>query len=150
MLFYIRFDIRFEVEYFDLYSSLFCFVYYLTLVTEVCYLLWQWMNECIHVVALYSNIQSRNLICKASTCEDLPKLLSHESFILKCNPKVLISRDLMRAPRKIYKPPNNTLERGMDVVSKLLLMTSQKTWRTKPGARNLLQCSVLQWKRGSW
>ena len=25
-----RFDIRFEVEYFDLESSLFCFVYYLT------------------------------------------------------------------------------------------------------------------------
>ena len=29
-------------------------------------------------------------------------------------------------------------------VSKLLLMMSQKTWRTRPGARNLLQCSVLQ------
>ena len=33
MLFYICFDIRFEVEYFNLESSLFCFVYYLTKVS---------------------------------------------------------------------------------------------------------------------
>ena len=29
------------------------------------------------------------------------------------------------------------------VMSELLLMTSHKTWRTKPGARNLSECSVL-------
>ena len=33
MLFYICFDIRFKVQYFNLELSLFCFVYYLTKVS---------------------------------------------------------------------------------------------------------------------
>ena len=37
MLLDIRFNIRFEVEYFDLQPSFFCFAYYSTQVTEVCY-----------------------------------------------------------------------------------------------------------------